>query len=201
MIIKVFKLNIKALVAIVACLCMVICIAALMISGHIDVVRPVTRFFATESETEFSEKIETDLSEKADMAVFLTAARETKMIEIFDVGLERVAKKIIMDDEYRKSAEEFIGSITGMYVKVKALPTTGFIVRLPLEPPVSVKNKWFSGEVDEVFVLFPENEKPYLLLLNERNQPLFFNFESNTDNFLTRLDYTPQPSESPQITG
>jgi hypothetical protein len=137
------------------------------------------------------------------MTAFLTEAREQPSLEIFDVKTEKVVKQLGMEAGYKKAAENFLASIDGVYVKVNAFPQNGFIVRVPLIPAEAIYNKWFNGEVNQVFILFPQNEKPYLLVLDDKSRPQFFNFTGDTAAFLKSLGYQPEerilpsPSVSP----
>ena len=116
-----------------------------------------------------------------------------KSIEIFDVNKGAVIKKVQTNPSVQKEVEAYLKGITGMYVKVKAFPEKGYIIRVPLEPSLEIENHWLNDygikAVDEVFILFPVNAKPYLLVLNEKKRPLFYNFEGNTDVLLESLNF------------
>ncbi len=116
-----------------------------------------------------------------------------KNIEIFDMNKGEVIKRVKPNTLIRKEVKNHLNEIYGMYVKVKAFPDKGYIIRVPLEPPVDVKNKWLNdyniNSVEEVFIIFPEEGKPYLLVLDDKKRPLFYIFESHTDNLLKNLDF------------
>lgn len=132
---------------------------------------------------------------KSELIGFLTQETSVpKDVEIFDINEGKVIKKIKSNPSIQKEAGNFLKGITGMYAKVKAIPDKGYIARVPLRPPVMIKNQWLNDLVKEVFVIFPENEKPYLLILDDKLRPLFYNFKGNTDEFLKILDI-PQASQ------
>lgn len=116
-----------------------------------------------------------------------------KSIEIFDINKGEVIQKVESNPSVRKEVEGYLKGITGMYIKVKAFPDKGYIIRVPLEPSVNVQSQWLNdygiNSVDEVFILFPEQGKPYLLVLDEKKRPLFYNFEGNTDVLLEKLNF------------
>lgn len=118
-----------------------------------------------------------------------------KNIEIFDVEKGEVIKQMESNPVIREEAKKYLKAISGMYVKVKALPDRGYIIRLHLEPPSEVQNQWLNdyniNSVDEVFIIFPDQEKPYLLVMDDKKRPLFYNFSSNTDILLKELDFHP----------
>ncbi|AUG58098.1 hypothetical protein [Acetivibrio saccincola] len=114
---------------------------------------------------------------------------ESKNIEIFDIDKGQVIKSLSVNNIVHNEAIEYLKSITGMYPKVNAIPNKGYIIRIPLEPSVFVKNKWIDGTLNEIYVIFPSKEdSPYLLVLDDKQRPLFFNFNANTDTLLKNLD-------------
>jgi len=138
-------------------------------------------------------------SERSNLTVFVASkyiqGQEGRSVEIFDIRKGEVIKKVQSSRAIQKQAESFLEGITGMYVKVKAFPDQGFIVRIPLQPPITVQNQWLSNCVEEVFVLFPEKEKPYLLVLDDKSRPLFYTFEGDTETLLQKLNFKPETAE------
>lgn len=118
-----------------------------------------------------------------------------KNIEIFDISKGEVIKKVQSNPEIQKEARSYLEGITGMYIKVKAFPDKGYIIRIPIEPPFEAKNQWLNdygiNSVEEVFILFPEEGMPYLLVLDGKYRPLFYNFDGNTDLLLKNLSFKP----------
>ncbi|HEX3028054.1 MAG TPA: hypothetical protein VHT34_01830 [Clostridia bacterium] len=101
-------------------------------------------------------------------------------IEVFDVSQGKVVNRIQSTDEIQKETQKYLEDITGMYPKVKAFPVDGYIARIPLEMPVMLQSQWLKNIVNEVFVIFPAKEKPYLLILDEKSRPLFYTFKGDT---------------------
>lgn len=83
---------------------------------------------------------------------------------------------------FQMKAEELLKGITGIYIKVNPIPKNGNIIKIPLEPAVLVENEWVHSYVDEIKVIFPIGEKPYLMVFDDENYPHFFNFEGNTED-------------------
>lgn len=124
------------------------------------------------------------------MAAYLSDSSR-KDVEIFDISGGRVIKRILINPAIKGEAEAALESITGMYAKVNAFPAKGYVIRVPVEPSLSVRNQWLEGcginTVDEAFVIFAEEESPYLLVLDRQDRPLFFNFSSTTEELLDIL--------------
>ena len=126
-----------------------------------------------------------DNSMVAFMDFAISLNEETKNIEIFDIGKGEVIKSLSVNHLVYNEAIEYLKGITGMYPKVNALPGEGYIVRIPLEPSVFVKNQWIDETLNEIYVIFPsKDESPYLLILDDKKRPLFFTFNANTDVLL-----------------
>ena len=132
--------------------------------------------------------------ENASIITFLISMeaqiQSDKQIEIFDINNGCVIKRISPNITIQKEVENYLNGITGMYPKVKAFPDRGYIIRIPLKPSVNVENLWLDDLVDEVFIMFPEQEKPYMLILDDEKRPLFYNFEGNIDALLKYLDFS-----------
>jgi hypothetical protein len=124
---------------------------------------------------------------KVSVKTFLSAARlldEDKKIEIFDISEGKVVAQIRPSNVIRDEAGSFLEKITGMYGRVKALPDTGQIIRIPFDPVIKAKSKWITDcgitSINELYILFPNPGKPYLLILDEDDKPWFFNFNADT---------------------
>ncbi|WP_152965999.1 hypothetical protein [Pseudobacteroides cellulosolvens] len=115
-----------------------------------------------------------------------------KIIEIFDIAKGEVIREIEANTIIQNKAELYLTNITGMYDKVKAIPEKGYIARVPFEPSAKVNNKWlnFDGinSMDQMFIIFPENGEAYLLVLDEKFRPLFYNFESDTSELMDLIN-------------
>lgn len=141
--------------------------------------------------------------DKTNLITFLVSSnirvQENLNIEIFDISKGSVIKKIHSNQILQSEVEKYLKGITGLYVKVKAIPDKGYIIKIPLEPSVKVQNQWLIdydiNSVDEVFIIFPEQETPYLLVLDNKDRPLFYTFEGNTNELLKNLNFQPETSQ------
>jgi len=113
-------------------------------------------------------------------------------IEIFDIDKNMVVKSIELTSEIQNEVKNYVKKISGMYVKVDALPDSGIIIRVPLNPPIMADNQWLSGYninmVNEVFVIIPAQGKAFLLILDNEARPLFFNFEGDVGKLLEIIE-------------
>lgn len=131
---------------------------------------------------------------RSSMAAFLVSSEiSVRNIEIFDITKGEVIQKTPVSSLIQKEVEGYLDKVTGVYVKAKAFPDKGYIIRVPFDPATEVKNTWLSDygikTVDQVFILFPEEDVPYLLVLDENRRPFFYNFEGNTKALLEMLGF------------
>lgn len=125
--------------------------------------------------------------DNANMFKFLVSAslesREGRPIEVFDVIKGDVIRRINSTPSLQNEAENSLKGITGMYTKVKAFPEKGYIIKVPLDPAMEVNNQWLRSKVNDVFIIFPHQESPYLMVLDSKKRPLFFNFNASVSEF------------------
>jgi hypothetical protein len=125
-------------------------------------------------------------------SIFLTGFSDSftssnKNVEVFDLTQSKVVKITPTNKVLQKEAEKSIRSITLLSKKVSPLPRKGALVRIPLDPAVSIRNEWMDDLVDEVIIIFGEREKPLLMVFTDENRTLFFEFNYNPKEIRTLL--------------
>ncbi|MBP3040214.1 hypothetical protein J9303_12035 [Bacillaceae bacterium Marseille-Q3522] len=130
------------------------------------------------------------------LAVFLflsaNAAAETnitRQIEIFDIPKGEVIHNVALHKDLQRDAAIFIEEITDIYRKFNPIPRSGFMIRIPFERAIAIKNRWMDDLVDEVMIIFPDQELPYLMVFDNENNPYFFTFKGDTVSFLVKLNF------------
>ena len=73
-------------------------------------------------------------------AAFWSSANIEKNIEIFDISKGIVEKTVPVNATELTEAKGILKGITGIYLKVNALPEKGHIIKIPFEPNIMVKN-------------------------------------------------------------
>lgn len=121
--------------------------------------------------------------------------QQTGSIEIFDIKNGQVVKTVPSNPTIQNQGIHFLNGITGPYEKVTGFPEEGFIVKIPYEPSLAVENRWLNTfgikSLHQIFILFPKQQKPYLLVLDDKNRPFFYNFQGDTAAFLNELHFQP----------
>lgn len=126
-------------------------------------------------------------------SAFLISANAEKNIEIFDIGKGSVSKTVPLNDIALAEAKKFLNGITGVYLKVNAIPVKGYIIKIPFAPDIKVNNQWFNeydiNPIDKMFIVFPEEGASYLLVLDKKQRPYLFNYEGNAEKLLKSLNF------------
>ncbi|MEK3886440.1 hypothetical protein [Bacillus sp. FSL K6-3431] len=120
----------------------------------------------------------------------IATAQTNQQIEIFDIDRGTVIMSVQSDTDLQQEVKKFLEEITGVYVKSNPIPNKGFMIKIPLKPNIMVKNQWFNDLADEVIIIFPGQENPYLMVFDDENRPYFFTFEGDTTKFLALLNFT-----------
>lgn len=120
------------------------------------------------------------------------AHAEGQVVEIFHIEKGKVMKEIAHNTEVQKVTKKMLQQISGVYSNISPLPKKGIMMKLPIDPPIQVQNKWYSDYADEVIVIFSEEDPiPYLLLWDDENQPHFFTTQFNAKDLFNALNYYP----------
>jgi hypothetical protein len=119
------------------------------------------------------------------------SAQQQRNIEIFDIKQGKVVKVLKSNSHIQRIATSYLRGIKGIYGKFDPIPTKGYAIRIPMEPSVNVEVKGVSTEVAEIFVMFPENEEPFLMFFEKENTLVCFVFEGDTELLLKKLKYSP----------
>ena len=108
-------------------------------------------------------------------------------IEVFDVTQGKVTKSIPMEDKNREEALKLVKSADSLFPKLNPTPKTGFMVKVIFEPAEDIETKVLKQPVTKVIFIFPDAEKPYMLIFNEKDQPMFYYFSEDFAPFLEML--------------
>jgi hypothetical protein len=120
----------------------------------------------------------------------LSSLAKQKPVEIFDIEEGKVVQESPTTSDILKETEKMMKSISGVYKNLDPLPKKGVMVKIPLDPPISVKNEWFNDLVDVAVLIFSyEEEDPYILVWDDENLPHFYTFSTSTEKLMKLLKY------------
>ncbi|MDM5155216.1 hypothetical protein QUF88_15795 [Bacillus sp. DX1.1] len=116
-----------------------------------------------------------------------TMAQTNKQIEVFDCQKEMVIQKQSLDTTIQKEAIQYAKSITGVYRNLNVVPKIGHMIKIPLSKPVTITNQWIHTNIDEVLILLPLKEKPYIMIYDDENNPHFYYVQGHPEGLLKQL--------------
>ncbi|MBU3204821.1 hypothetical protein [Clostridium algidicarnis] len=110
-------------------------------------------------------------------------------IEIFSVDNGSVIVSTCSNVSIQNQVKTYLKNITEVYAKLNPVPDSGYMIKVPLESPLEIKNQWVHSFVDEVVIILPKDESPYLLIFDNKDNPLFFTFKGNINKLLESLNF------------
>ncbi|MCC3357034.1 hypothetical protein [Bacillus sp. REN16] len=116
-------------------------------------------------------------------------AETNQQVQIFDISQGKVIKYVEVTTDLQQEVEKFLEGISGVYAKYNPIPNQGFMIRIPLEPNIMVRSQWFDDLVDEVTIIFPKQENPYLMVFDDENNSYFLTFTGDTTKLLSLLNF------------
>ncbi|MER1957376.1 MAG: hypothetical protein ABS942_08345 [Solibacillus sp.] len=121
--------------------------------------------------------------------LLIVSAQSITEIEIFDIEKNKIIK-IQKNPKIQLETKKIIKEIDNIVTKFNPIPDKGYLVKIPLTPSLQLKNKWVNTSIDEVIIIIPEDEKPYLLIIDNENKPHFFTIKTEMDTLLKTIDFS-----------
>ncbi|MBC5635215.1 hypothetical protein H8S33_00110 [Ornithinibacillus sp. BX22] len=117
-------------------------------------------------------------------------AQSITNVELFDIEKNEIIKTTKPNRKIQLEVEKIIKEIDDIVRKLKPIPDKGYMIRIPLKPSIQLENQWVYALIDEVIIIIPEDEEPYLLLFDDENKTHFFTFEAKIDTLLNTLSFS-----------
>lgn len=114
----------------------------------------------------------------------IVLAETNEQIEVFDCQKQMVIEKHSLRIDIQEEAIKYAQSITGLFTNLNAVPKTGHMIKVPLSSQVVIQNRWIHTHIDEVVILLPEAEQPYIMIYDDENNPHFFYVKGNPETLL-----------------
>ena len=119
--------------------------------------------------------------------LLIVSAQSITEIELLDIEKNKMIT-IPTNPKIQLETKKIIKEIDNIVKKFNPIPDKGYIVKIPLSPSLRLENKWVNTLIDEVIIIIPENEKPYLLIFDDEKKPHFFTIKLEMDTLLKTLD-------------
>lgn len=122
--------------------------------------------------------------------LFIVNAQSITNIELFDIEKNEIIKTTKPNRKIQLEVEKIIEEIDDIVRKLKPIPDKGYMIRIPLKPSIQLENQWVYALIDEVIIIIPEDEEPYLLIFDDENKTHFFTSEAKIDTLLNTLSFS-----------
>ncbi|MBW7474134.1 hypothetical protein K0T92_05215 [Paenibacillus oenotherae] len=112
---------------------------------------------------------------------------QPKPVQAFDVEAGKVVKTVPNSKEYQAFAKSWLDSVTGLAPQISANEKCGYVYRIPLMEPVSVKTTGLAVQTSDVFLFYCPNKPPLLLIFDENRKPYLLLFKADIGPFLKTI--------------
>ncbi|MFS0840201.1 hypothetical protein [Paenibacillus sp. 1P03SA] len=108
--------------------------------------------------------------------------------QLYDVDKQKVVETLIVTDEIRSEASRWLASIKDIAVQTKIDNVQGVVLKLPLDPPLAVNNRWMQGSSNELFLFLDPSRlnEPLLLVFSTAGKPFLFKTSVQVKPFLEK---------------
>jgi hypothetical protein len=117
------------------------------------------------------------------------SAEEFKFAEIFDPQQNKVVKVVQMNTEINNVVAKWIRNVDDIYGKNDPLTDDGYAIRIPLSPGIKVQGKWLNTLVQQVYIIIPEKQPPFFMILENEDKAICFPFKGDIDKLSKMLDF------------
>ncbi|MFC5466011.1 hypothetical protein [Lederbergia graminis] len=118
----------------------------------------------------------------------MVKAQNQNLVLVLDIETNKIIKTTPPNPNVQLETVKIMKAIDGIVKKINPIPNKGLMVKIPLEPSFHLENKWVNALIDEVIIIIPEDELPYLLLFDDENNSYFFTFETKIDMLINNID-------------
>ncbi|PYI50888.1 hypothetical protein [Paenibacillus flagellatus] len=118
-----------------------------------------------------------------------SAGRAPEPAQLFDVSRGEVIRTAPNTPELRRVAASWIASIRGVWGGLRPEPRSGYIVKVPFEPPLFTDSVWYRGEVKELYAMWDPKAPgdTRLLLLGRDGSVRVFVIGANVGPYVERF--------------
>jgi len=116
-------------------------------------------------------------------------AEEFKYVEIFSPKQDKVVKVVQMNNEIYNMVSTWLKNIDGIYGKNNPITDNEYAVRIPINPSIKVQGKWLNTFVNEVYLIIPQNDTPFLMIFENKDKLSCFPFNGDVNKLSISLGF------------
>ncbi|GBF72832.1 hypothetical protein PA598K_01102 [Paenibacillus sp. 598K] len=114
-------------------------------------------------------------------------AATAKPVQVFDVVAGKVVKTVDNNEEFQRYAKGWLGAVTGLSPQLKPDEKCGYVYRVPLDQPVTVKTGKLEVQTDDVFLFYCPDKPAVLLIFDAQKKPYLLSFQADLQPFLKKI--------------
>lgn len=111
-----------------------------------------------------------------------------RQVQAFDVAAGKVIKSVPNSKEYQKFAKTWLSSVTGLAPQLTSDDKCGYVFRIPLDEPTTVKAGATTINTSDVFLFYCPGKPQLLLVFDENRKPYLLQFTADIKPFLKAID-------------
>ena len=119
----------------------------------------------------------------------VVSAKDFKHVQIFDPKQNKVVKAVQVNEDINNMVVSWVNGIHGVYGKNDPVKDDGYAVKIPLDPSIKVQTKSLIAIVDEVYVIIPKSNPPFLMIFENKDKLTCFPFYGDIDKLSKILDF------------
>ncbi|WP_274650531.1 hypothetical protein [Paenibacillus humicola] len=116
-----------------------------------------------------------------------TGGEEMRPVQVFDVEAGKVVKSVPNSEQYQGFAREWLGSVTGLAPQLSPGDKCGFVYRIPLTLPYTVRTGELTVRTSDVFLFYCPGKPKLLLIFDEERKPYLLQFKADIEPFVKTI--------------
>ncbi|MFC3791088.1 hypothetical protein ACFOQM_20385 [Paenibacillus sp. GCM10012307] len=110
-----------------------------------------------------------------------------KPVQVFDIQAGKVVKTIENDQQFQQYATDWLASVTGLSPQFTPENKCGYVFRIPLEHPVTIKTGGITVSTTDVFLFYCPDKPASLLVFDAGRKPYILAFKPDLKPFLRKV--------------
>lgn len=128
------------------------------------------------------------------------AKDRSKNIEVFDITKGEVIISEPSNINIQNEVFNYLKTIKSLYTKVMPFPEKGYVIRVPFNESIKVKQKILNESgiktLDSLFIILSDKEAPIILILDSQERPYFYTFNASIQPLLDYVKLDPEAEQS-----
>ncbi|PLT45731.1 hypothetical protein B8V81_4162 [Paenibacillus pasadenensis] len=118
-------------------------------------------------------------------------SKPDRPVQVFDVRAGKVVQSFPNEDAYQQIARAWLDAAEGLSPNLSPDDDCGYVFRIPLRKPASVKVGSLRLTAEDVFLFYCPEREPELLVFDERKKPYLLTARPDLRPFFERIGFEP----------